>query len=670
MPYETPPTRLTRSKTKLGFVLGSYPKQTPLSNPQPPAPLSPSTSSPPAPFDLSNNQQQLQQLRQQKQQKQQKQQTQQKQPKQQTRAKRADHQRLPVLLPSPEPTTKITSPSLSSAVNPDPARDGTADTANNNIINNNIAPNTSSEKPPSRPLSQERTRGGVSGTLEVDTHSRHYSPSPYRTPTWSPESTASTQQAGVAFTEELLASKVDDNSVDHITSTADAAADKDTEDPLLSPLSLLSAVASVVGNRIGSPGLSNLDDLVTCESLRSLSSTTPVLRILLTSISQDSALPYVSHEQGHSSSQQPLLLQDSLSLPSSSSTVSTSSASSLTAGLAKPIVSPAVVPRKRGRPPKLNNAIAPKLSQEVRAYKSPRQRSDTPCSTSSSSSLRHTPSEIRPILQIGDPLIRSSQGQTGAPNKSKPTPVPRLKHNRKPNPDGAIWSVAELAAETSAERRPARAIIYADEHLKKMVEENKICIMEPCFRNPVRGDLYCVGRLDGTGGWHEHGEICIHEKRGCRIVLAFRYRYQLRLDVTYLAWVSSIDMGTIPVSVLRDFSANREVMRQGLEGEERMSEQYRLLSEARYFAPRKEVKRGQQDNNPSVTRDGWSIAHQNEALMASKSNRLGFLQWVAQAYQMAKGEPYGHVVTKRGPTDVVTNEGSGQAANKRMKPSS
>lgn len=129
-------------------------------------------------------------------------------------------------------------------------------------------------------------------------------------------------------------------------------------------------------------------------------------------------------------------------------------------------------------------------------------------------------------------------------------------------------------------------------------------------------------------------------------------------------------MATIPVSVLRDFSANREVMRQALEGEVRMSEQHRLLSEAGYFAPRKEDRRGQQDNNASVTLDGWSIAHQNEVLMASKSNRLGFLQWVAQAYQMAKGEPCGYVVTKREPIDLVINEGSGQAANKRMKLSS
>ncbi|OAQ33567.1 hypothetical protein K457DRAFT_857831 [Linnemannia elongata AG-77] len=251
----------------------------------------------------------------------------------------------------------------------------------------------------------------------------------------------------------------------------------------------------------------------------------------------------------------------------------TSSASSSKAGSAQPAVSPAVVPRKRGRPPKLNNtitpspssdgdrpsklsAIAPKLSQEGGAHMLPRQRSGTPCSTSSTSSLHHTPPEIRPILLIGDPQNKNGQGQTEAHNKAKPTPVPRLKHNRKPNPDGAIWSVAELAAETSAERRPARAIVFADERLKKVVEENRICIMEPCFRNPVRGDLYCVGRLDGTGKWHEHGDICIHEKRGCHIVLAFRYRYQLRLDVTYLAWVSSIDMATIPVSVLRDFSVS------------------------------------------------------------------------------------------------------------------
>ncbi|KAK5808869.1 hypothetical protein F5H01DRAFT_52775 [Linnemannia elongata] len=680
MLYETPPTRLTRSRTKLGFVLGSYLDQTSLSNPQPPVPLPPTASassslpalSSPVQFpqlqaasDLANSQQQAQQLQRRKRQKQQKQQNhqiQRKQPKQPARDKTPYDQCLPVSLPSPEPTTKIASPSLSSAVDPNPASDDTADTANNSI-NNNIAPNTpnitssSSEQPPSRPVSQERTRGGVSGTLEVDTHSCHYSPSPYRTPTWSPESTSSNQQAGAALTQELLAPKVDENSFNHITPTADAAADADNDDPSLSPLSLLSAVASVVGNRIGSPGLSNLNDLVTCESLRSLSLTTSVLKTVLststTTISQDSALPYVSHEQGLSSSQQPLLLQDLPSPLFSPSNMGTSSASSSKAGSAQPAVSPAVVPRKRGRPPKLNNtitpslssdgdrpsklsAIAPKLSQEGGAHMLPRQRSGTPCSTSSTSSLHHTPPEIRPILLIGDPQNKNGQGQTEAHNKAKPTPVPRLKHNRKPNPDGAIWSVAELAAETSAERRPARAIVFADERLKKVVEENRICIMEPCFRNPVRGDLYCVGRLDGTGKWHEHGDICIHEKRGCHIVLAFRYRYQLRLDVTYLAWVSSIDMATIPVSVLRDFSANREVMRQALEGEERMAEQYRLLSEAGYFAPRKEEKRGQQDNTPSVTLDGWSIAHQNEVLMASKSNRLGFLQWVAQAYQMAK----------------------------------
>lgn len=292
-----------------------------------------------------------------------------------------------------------------------------------------------------------------------------------------------------------------------------------------------------------------------------------------TAISRDSALQYDSHEQGHVPSQQPHLPQDSSSLPSTSSIVGTSSGCSLETRLAQTVTSSAVVPRKRGRPPKLNktispspssdggrpsklSAIAPKLSQKSGAHIEPRQRSDTPCSASSSSSLRHTTSEIRPILLIDNPQNRNDQGRTGAPNNAKPTPVPRLKHNRKPNPDGAIWSVAELAAETSAERRPARTIVYADDHLKKTVEENKICIMEPCFRNPVRGDLYCVGRPDGTGGWHEHGDICIHEKRGCHIALAFRYRYQLKLDVTYLAWVSSIDMATIPVSVLRDFSVS------------------------------------------------------------------------------------------------------------------
>ncbi|KAF8947051.1 hypothetical protein BGZ47_010393 [Haplosporangium gracile] len=603
----------------------------------------------------------------------------------QAKDKDADDQRLPLLLPSPEPTTNITSPPV------DSASDDTADTAN---VNNNIAPSTphytpsSSEQQPSCPANQERTRGGALGTLEVDTHLRHYSPSPYRTPTWSPESTSFSQQTDVALTQELLGPKLEETNSE-LTHTSTAA---DAEDSLLSPLSLLSTVASVMGNHIGSPGVSNLDDLVTCESLRSLSSMTPALKTLLSSstaktISQDSALAYVSHEQENSPSQKPILPQNPASLLPPA-TMDASSASLSIASLAQPIVSPAIVPRKRGRPPKLNNsapkpspdggrspklsAIAPKPSRDGGAQRTPRQRSDTPCSTSSSSSLRQPPSEIRSLLPIDDPQIRNGQRQAGALYNVKPTPasVPRLKHNRKPNPDGAIWSVAELAAETSVERRPARAIVYADELLKNMVEENKICIMEPCFRNPVRADLYCVGRPNRSGGRHEHGDICIHEKHGCHIVLAFRYRYQLRLDVTYLAWVTSIDMAIIPVSVLRDFSANRDVMRQALEGEERMAEQYRLLSDAGYFAPRKEVKRGQ-DNNPSVTLDAWSIAHQNEVLMASKSNRLGFLQWVAQAYQMAKGEPYGHIVTKREPVDVVTKqEEFGRVANKRMKPSS
>ncbi|OAQ33568.1 hypothetical protein K457DRAFT_857902 [Linnemannia elongata AG-77] len=183
MLYETPPTRLTRSRTKLGFVLGSYLEQTSLSNPQPPVPLPPTasaSSSLPAPSspvrfpqlqaasDLTNSQQQAQQLQQRKRQKQQKQQNhqiQRKQPKQPARDKTPYDQCLPVPLPSPEPTTKIASPSLSSAIDPNPASDDTAHTANNSI-NNNIAPNTpnitssSSEQPPSRPVSQERTRGG------------------------------------------------------------------------------------------------------------------------------------------------------------------------------------------------------------------------------------------------------------------------------------------------------------------------------------------------------------------------------------------------------------------------------------------------------------------------------------------------------------------------------
>ncbi|KAF9902246.1 hypothetical protein EC991_005156 [Linnemannia zychae] len=248
---------------------------------------------------------------------------------------------------------------------------------------------------------------------------------------------------------------------------------------------------------------------------------------------------------------------------------------------------------------------------------------------------------------------REDHGQPGKQSSVKVVRVtpsnstPRLKHNRKPNPDGAIWSAAELAAETSAERRPARAIVYADEHIKQLVEGNRICIMEPCFRMPVREDLYCFGLPDDESGQrHEHGGICIQEKARCRIVLAFRYRYQLKLDTTYLAWVSTIDMETIPVSVIRDFSANREAMRQALEGEERMLRQYRELSDAGYFTPsRKEDKRNQ-DSNPGLTLDGWSIAHQNNVLMASMSNRLGFLQWVAQAYQMAIAESRNPAVTK------------------------
>ncbi|KAG0380941.1 hypothetical protein BGX24_002623 [Mortierella sp. AD032] len=263
----------------------------------------------------------------------------------------------------------------------------------------------------------------------------------------------------------------------------------------------------------------------------------------------------------------------------------------------------------------------------------------------------------------------NGHGQPVMHNKVRatPPPAPRLKHNRKPNPDGAIWSVAELAAETSSERRPARAIVYADENIKKLVEGNRVCIMEPCFRTPVRDDLYCLGLPeDETGHRHENGGICTDEKWGCRIVLAFRYRYQLKLDVTYLAWVSTIDMATIPVSVLRDFSANREVMRQALEGEERMSEQYRLLSDAGYFTPRREDKRSQ-DNNPGVTLDGWSIAHQNEVLMASVSNRLGFLQWVAQAYQMARDSSACPVDTKKEPSDNTIKKELHLATSKKMK---
>ncbi|KAF9122366.1 hypothetical protein BGW39_009791 [Mortierella sp. 14UC] len=311
------------------------------------------------------------------------------------------------------------------------------------------------------------------------------------------------------------------------------------------------------------------------------------------------------------------------------------------------------------------------------------QRSDTPGSTSSSSSLRHATFENRLIMPMGNTAATTVQTRNdyGQPvmqssvrvvRVTPPNPTPRLKHNRKPNPDGAIWSAAELAAETSAERRPARAIVYADEHIKQLVEGKRICIMEPCFKMPVRDDLYCLGLPDDeTGHRHEHGGICIQEKASCRIVLAFRYRYQLRLDTTYLAWVSTIDMATIPVSVLKDFSANREVMRQALEGEERMSEQYRQLSDAGYFTPpRKEDKRNQ-DNNPSVTLDGWSIAHQNNVLMASMSNRFGFLQWVAQAFQMAIAESRNPVVIKTVPAKKpIENRFKRElrlALNKKMK---
>ncbi|KAG0207125.1 hypothetical protein BGX33_007021, partial [Mortierella sp. NVP41] len=214
----------------------------------------------------------------------------------------------------------------------------------------------------------------------------------------------------------------------------------------------------------------------------------------------------------------------------------------------------------------------------------------------------------------------------------------------KPGPDGAVWSAAELAAETSAVRRLARAVVYADDLLRLLVEQHKVPIQEPCFRTPLRGDLYCLGspREGVSGTRHDHGVSCIHERRNCRIILAFRYRYQVRLDVTYLAWVNKIDLATIPVSVLRDFTVNKELMKLALEGEKRMSNQYKLLLDAGYFEPRKEDRRSQQQTpDPNVvatTVVGWSIAHQNEALMATKSNRMAFLQWVAQAYLMARGE--------------------------------
>ncbi|KAG0271589.1 hypothetical protein BGZ95_000584 [Linnemannia exigua] len=519
--------------------------------------------------------------------------------------------------------------------------------------------------------------------LEVDTQSRYYPPSPYRTPTWSPEST-SNQQADVAFQQELVGCNQQEEGRS-INPTS-------TENSLLSPLSLLSAVASVVGNRIGSPGLSNLDDLATYESLRSLSAATPATNPPLKSSMatvQDIAMTYVHREQGHVPPLTPMLPQDTASLPSMTTTLPTRLSAEAT-GFVPQIASPATIPRKRGRPPKNSNAvpyspadsgrwtklsaIAPRPLQDGGSQITPRQRSDTPCSTSSSSSFRQPTFENRVIMPMGNTVATSAQtanghGQPAMNNKVRvtPPPAPRLKHNRKPNPDGAIWSVAELAAETSAERRPARAIVYADENIKKLVEGSRVCIMEPCFRTPVRSDLYCLGRPDDEiGHKHENGGVCIDEKWDCRIVLAFRYRYQLKLDVTYLAWVSTIDMATIPVSVLRDFSANREAMRQALEGEERMSEQYRLLSDTGYFTPRKEDKRSQ-DNNPSVTLDGWSIAHQNEVLMASMSNRLGFLQWVAQAYQMARDSSACPVDTKKEPCDNTIKEEFHLAISKRMK---
>jgi hypothetical protein len=263
MLYERPLTRLTRAK--LGLAFGSQTEQTPASNPPQPFPSASATTTssasvsfssaqdnqPPAAADLPHSQQQPQQL-QLKLQKQQRKQRKQ-QPRQQGRVKK-ESVRQPVL-PSPRPTKKI---SLSFVVGR--ASDDTADTANNNNnVSNNMAPNTpdytsySSSEQPSRPMSQERTRGGALSLLEVDTHSLNYSPSPYRTPTWSPESTSSSQQTDIALTQKLLKPKQEDSNFDPILTAA-----ADAEDPLLSPLSLLSAVASVVGNRIGSPSLGNL----------------------------------------------------------------------------------------------------------------------------------------------------------------------------------------------------------------------------------------------------------------------------------------------------------------------------------------------------------------------------------------------------------------------------
>lgn len=259
MLYERPLTRLTRAK--LGLDFRSQPEQAPPSNPShlssssstsSASPSSPSTqdTQPHAATDLPNSQQpQPQQLKQQKQQRKQLKQKQ----KQQVKVKNEDN--CQPVLPTPR-STKIISPPVIG-----PASDDTADTADNNNINNYIPPNTpdytscSSSEQPSRPISQERTRGGTSNTLEVDTHSQNYSPSPYRTPTWSPESTSSSsQQADVALTQELLRPKQEESNFD----TGFTAAADNAENPLLSSLSLLSAVASVVGNRIGSPGLGNL----------------------------------------------------------------------------------------------------------------------------------------------------------------------------------------------------------------------------------------------------------------------------------------------------------------------------------------------------------------------------------------------------------------------------
>ncbi|KAF9930500.1 hypothetical protein FBU30_000394 [Linnemannia zychae] len=517
--------------------------------------------------------------------------------------------RLDASIPSYEPIKIINPPPFTV----DPIKNDTADTAD--IASDSPKCNSSSEPSRLARVSQKRLRRSMV-TLEIDTHIRHYPSSPYRTPTRSPESLSGSHD----------------------------------------------------------------DDLATCESLRVLSPTTLPLNPLSTRATTTTKNPDVpsvcaSPTQGPSPTQRSMLLQSPEPLTLSVNPLPIIPQAIQKADLPCSNIVTASIPRKRGRPPKSPHPsfkLSPTSTYSSGLFfiasDSPldgETNSNVLCSTLSVASTQQMSSDIYSFQSSNESFTTDARnmnvsGQTTQTGHAKPIP-PRLKHNRKPNPDGAIWSVAELAAETSAERRPARALVYADELQKKLIEENKICIMEPCFRTPIREDLYCVGHIDGeTGMSHRHGDNCIHGKTGCRIVLAFRYRYQLRLDLTYLAWVTAIDMATIPLSIIKEFSVTKEATKQALETETRMAEQYRQLFDEGYFTSRKEEKRAQYYYNPNVVLDGWSIAYQNKALMASKSNRLGFLQWVAQAYQMAKGDKIQAATdtTKRAcsnPLDIVSS---------------